>query len=129
MELGKTAQDIALNPTLLQGLTIVLIIALTYEVTRGITYLLERLAARLPARRLFFKRLQPFFQIVGYSMPAYLIIRIISPDQTSRLAMLYAAGFAIGFAAQDLLKDLIGGIVVLVDTSFQDNALRADSGS
>ncbi len=120
-------QDISLNPTFLQGLTIALIIAITYAATTGITYILEQLAERFPARRLFFKRLQPICQLVGYGIPAYIIIRIVSPDEKSLLAMLYAAGFAIGFASQDLLKDLIGGITVLVDSSFQvGDRIRVD---
>lgn len=127
MDLEKTMQDISLNPTFLDGLQILLMIAIAYAATATMTFILERLAGRFPARRLFFKRLQPFFQLIGYGIPAYLIIRILSPDQDSLMAMLYASAFAIGFAAQDLLKDLIGGIVVLVDTSFQvGDRIRVD---
>lgn len=120
-------KDISLNPTFLQGLTIVLILAAAYVGTKAITFILERLGERFTARRLFFKRLQPFFQIIGYGIPAYFVIRIVSPDQQSLMALLLSMGFAIGFAAQDLLKDLIGGIVVLIDTSFQvGDRIRVD---
>lgn len=119
MDLEKTMQDISLNPTMFQGVMIVLLIVIAYAATKIIAFILDQLAGRFPARRLFFKRLQPFFQLFGYGIPAYLIIRILSPDQQSLMALLYASALAIGFASQDLIKDLIGGIVVLADTSFQ----------
>lgn len=119
MELEKTLEGISLDVTAFDGLTIVLIIAIAYAATKAIIYTLEGLGDRYPARRLLFKRLLPVFQLVSYGVPAYLIIRILSPDQAARLSLLYAAGIAVGFAGQDLLKDLIGGIVVLGDNSFQ----------
>lgn len=118
MEL-KMTENLPIDPSFLQVLNILLIIAVAYALATVVRIVLERLSNRFAARRLFFKRLQPFFQISGYAMAAYFIIRIISPNKESLLAMLYAMGFAIGLAAQDLLKDLIGGIVVLVDASFQ----------
>ncbi len=112
-------EDISLNPTMFQGFSIVLIIIVAYAATKLITHYLERFAERFPARRLVIKRLLPVVQLVSYAVPAYLIIRILLPDQKSLQAVLYAASVGLIFAGRDMLKDLIGGIVVLVDTSFQ----------
>ncbi len=108
-----------LDTSLFKIVALVLIILGTVVLSITIRFVLERLAERFPARRLFFKRLLPVAQFGGYAVAAYFVIQIISPNKESLLAMLYASGFALGLAAQDLLKDLIGGIVVLVDTSFQ----------
>ncbi len=112
-------QDLPIDPSFLLFIKLLSVIALTYTASTAVRIVLERLAERFPARRLFFKRLQPVSQFGGYAIAAYFVIQIISPNKESLLAMLVSMGFAIGLAAQDLLKDLIGGIVVLVDTSFQ----------
>ncbi len=115
----KDLQDLPIDPSFLQFIKIILIVAATYVLSTVLRIILDKLAERFPARRLFFKRLQPLSQFGGYAIATYLIVQIISPDKTTLLTMLGAMGLAIGLAAQDLLKDLIGGIVVLVDTSFQ----------
>jgi small-conductance mechanosensitive channel len=97
----------------------IFIVACAYGVATAIAFILGRLSERLPSRRLFFKRLQPIPQIGVYAIAGYLAIKILSPEQTSLYAILGSMALALGLAAQDLLKDLIGGIVVLVDKPFQ----------
>lgn len=112
-------QDLPIDASFFKVANIVLIIAVTYILSTIIRIVLDKLAERFPARRLFFKRLQPMAQFGSYAIGVYFVIQVVSPDKDSLMAMLLSMGFAIGLAAQDLLKDLIGGIVVLVDTSFQ----------
>jgi len=103
------------------------ILAAIYGVATILTFTLERLSERFPARRFFFKKLQPIPQIGGYALAAYFIIRILSPEKESLYAMLASMALAIGLAAQDLIKDLIGGFVVLFDKSFQiGDRIRVD---
>lgn len=112
-------QDLPIDPSLSKLIYIVLIIAATYILAATLRFVLERLAERFPARRLFFKRILPVSQFGGYAIAIYFIVQIISPNKETLWAMMASMGLAIGLAAQDLLKDLIGGIVVLIDTSFQ----------
>ena len=115
----ENIQDLPIDPSLSKFISIVLIVAATYLLSTTIRVVLDKLSERFPARRLLFKRLQPISQFGGYAIAVYFIVQIVSPDRDSLMVMLGSMGLAIGLAAQDLLKDLIGGIVVLVDTSFQ----------
>ncbi len=111
--------SLSLNPTFLRVFSALLIVALIFTVSWLLTFILQRLADRFQARRLFFKGLQPIPQIGGYAVAAYVVITFLSPGRESLLAILGSVALALALAAQDLIKDLIGGIVVLVDTSFQ----------
>lgn len=117
-----------LNPTFVNVISALLIVAIIFVVSWTLTFVLQRLADRFPARRLFFKRLQPIPQIGGYAVAAYVVVTMLSPGRESLFAILGSVALALALAAQDLIKDLIGGIVVLVDTSFQiGDRIRVDS--
>jgi small-conductance mechanosensitive channel len=111
--------EISLNPAITDVLLALLIAGLAYAFATLSGFVFEALSRRLPARRLFFKRLQPLPQLGAYVIAGYLIVRIVGPDQTSLYAILGSVALALGLAAQDLVKDLLGGIVVLIDTPFQ----------
>ena len=111
--------NIPINPTFLSALQIILIAGLAYGSITIIVFILERLSDRFPARRLFFKRLQPVPQIVIYVLAVYAIIKVLGPEQESLYAILGAMALGLGLAAQDLIKDLLGGIVTLIDKPFQ----------
>ena len=72
-------QDLPLNPTFLQIFLAIFLIACAYGVATVVAFVLGRLSERFPARRLFFKRLQPIPQIGVYVIAAYLIIKILGP--------------------------------------------------
>jgi small-conductance mechanosensitive channel len=116
---SPTVPNISINPTVLEVILALGFVALAYAASAVMGFVLERLSARFPARRLFFKRLQPIPQIGVYVFAGYVLIKILSPDQSSLYAILGSMALALGLAAQSLLKDIIGGIVVLIDKSFQ----------
>jgi small-conductance mechanosensitive channel len=111
--------NISINPTTLEVIIALGIVALTYGAAALMGVVLGRLSERFPARRLFFKRLQPIPQISVYVFAGYVLIKVLSPDQSSLYAILGSMALAVGLAAQSLLKDIIGGLVVLIDKSFQ----------
>jgi small-conductance mechanosensitive channel len=97
-----------------------LVVFLAWYSVRGAIYLLERLAERSTERRLFYKRLVPIARIVFWSLAIMFIIRgIFQVDAQGLLAAAAAIGVAIGFAAQDLLKNIFGGLVIIFDQPFQ----------
>jgi small-conductance mechanosensitive channel len=121
-------QALPLNPTFLQIFLAIFLIACAYGVATVVAFVLGRLSERFPARRLLFKRLQPIPQIGVYVIATYLIIKLLGPQQTSLFAIVGSMALALGLAAQDLLKDIIGGIVVLVDKPYQiGDRIRVDS--
>ncbi len=98
----------------------ILVLLLFNFTIRGTVWVLERLAERSAQRRLFFKRLVPIVRIVLWGFAAYLIVRVIfGVTAQGLLAAAAAIGVAVGFAAQDLLKNLFGGIILVFDQPFQ----------
>lgn len=98
----------------------IIVVVLFNLLVRGSVWLLDALAERQPRRRLFYKRLVPITRIVLWIFAAYLIVRVIFQiDASSLFAAAAAIGVAVGFAAQDLIKNLFGGIILVFDQPFQ----------
>lgn len=86
---------------------------------RVITYILNALAERSTKYRIAFKGSIPIVKIVGWVIVIILIIVVIyQPSVASMLAVSASIGVAIGFASQDILKNIFGGIVILLDRPF-----------
>ncbi|HSH74185.1 MAG TPA: mechanosensitive ion channel family protein [Longimicrobiales bacterium] len=98
----------------------IIVIALFNLTIRGFVWVLDALAERNVRRRLFYKRLVPIVRIVLWVFAAYLIVSVIfQVDAQGLLAAAAAVGVAVGFAAQDLLKNLFGGLILVFDQPFQ----------
>jgi small-conductance mechanosensitive channel len=99
--------------------TVVVMVLFTYLI-KSVTWLLDTLAERSATRRLFYKKLAPIVRIVLWVFAAYLVIRVIfRVDAQGIIAAAAAVGVAVGFAAQDLLKNLFGGLILVFDQPFQ----------
>jgi len=84
-----------------------------------ITFVLNALAERSTKYRIAFKGSIPIVKIVGWVIIIFLIIVVIyKPSVASMLAVSASIGVAIGFASQDILKNIFGGIVILLDRPF-----------
>jgi small-conductance mechanosensitive channel len=102
------------------ALLAVVVVILFNVLIRGAVWLLDALAERQSRRRLFYKRLVPVTRIVLWIFAAYLIVRVIfRVDAQGFFAAAAAIGVAVGFAAQDLLKNLFGGLILVFDQPFQ----------
>ena len=98
----------------------IVVLALFRFVIRGVIWILETLAERSVRRRLTFKWLIPITRMLLWGIAAYLIVRtIFRVDAQGILAASAALGVALGFAAQDLLKNVFGGLIVVFDQPFQ----------
>ena len=87
---------------------------------RALIWILETLAERSVRRRLTFKWLVPITRMLLWGIAGYLIVRtIFRVDAQGLLAASAALGVALGFAAQDLLKNVFGGLIVVFDQPFQ----------
>lgn len=84
-----------------------------------ITFILNALAERSTKYRIAFKGSIPIVKIVGWVLIILLIIVVVyQPSVASMLAVSASIGVAIGFASQDILKNIFGGIVILLDRPF-----------
>lgn len=114
-DVGASARNFGVR-----ALAAVLILVLTFFLIKGVAFVLETLAERNAERRLLFKRLVPIVRVILWAMAFYIVLRgIFDVDAQGLFAAAAAIGVAIGFAAQDLLKNIFGGLVVLFDQSFQ----------
>lgn len=84
------------------------------------TRLLEKIGERWANLRLTIKGLVPIVRISGWTLIIYFIIAsIFQPPIETLIALTASAGIAIGFASQDILKNIFGGIMILFDRPFK----------
>ncbi|HUU27138.1 MAG TPA: mechanosensitive ion channel domain-containing protein [archaeon] len=91
-----------------------------FLVFRYLTIFLEGIAERWSGLRLLIKRLIPIVRILGWTLVIYVIIAsIFAPPIETLIAVTASVGIAVGFASQDILKNIFGGIMILFDRPFQ----------
>jgi MscS family membrane protein len=83
------------------------------------TKLFEYVAERRVRSRLSIKAAIPILRIFGWTFVIYFIVaRVFAPPIETVLALTASLGIAIGFAAQDILKNIFGGVMILLDRPF-----------
>ncbi len=89
-------------------------------IIKYVTKILESIGERWQNLRLLVKRFTPVLRISSWTFVLYFIIAaILSPPIETIVAVTASAGIAIGFASQDILKNIFGGIMILFDRPFQ----------
>lgn len=101
-------------------LAIIIILIGTYFANRFIVIILDNLSERFTNYRLGIKRMVPIVRLVIWASSFYIIIAgIIDPPLGTVLTVLASIGIAVGFAAQDILKNIFGGFMIILDRPFQ----------
>lgn len=101
-------------------LAIVIAFVLTYFLNRFVILVLDNLSERFTSYRLGIKRLVPVVRLVIWAFAIYIIIvGIIAPPLSTIITVLASVGIAVGFAAQDILKNIFGGFIIIMDRPFQ----------
>ncbi|MCB2219637.1 MAG: mechanosensitive ion channel family protein [Bacteroidetes bacterium] len=91
-----------------------------YFIIRILISLINSFAIRYPKYDFTIKRIIPIFRILAWIFVIYVIvIGIFNPPAATLFAFFTSVGVAVGFAAQDLLKNVFGGLVVMFDKPFQ----------
>ena len=89
-------------------------------VIRFVGWVFDQLAERSAQRRLFYKRLAPISRIFLWGVAGlFATLVILDVDASGLVAAGAAGGVALGFASQDILKNVFGGLIVLFDQPFQ----------
>ncbi|MBT8386143.1 MAG: mechanosensitive ion channel family protein [Ignavibacteria bacterium] len=87
---------------------------------RFVSKMLELFAERSTKYRITIKGIVPVIRIAGWALVIYIIIAgIFQPPAATLLAVIASLGIAVGFAAQDIFKNIFGGIMILLDRPFQ----------
>ena len=95
-------------------------IAIGYFIIRFLTRTIEIWSEKSPDRRVKGKAIVPVVKIICWMVIGYLIVRgIFRPPVESLIAFGASIGVAVGFAAQDILKNIFGGFVILIDRPFK----------
>ena len=103
------------------GIALSLLVILVFHfLIRAVIWVLETLAERSTARRLSFKWLIPITRMVFWAIAVFLIVNnIFQVDAQGIIAAGAALGVGIAVAAQDVLKNVLGGLTVVFDQPFQ----------
>jgi len=98
----------------------ILLLLLTWFVNNLVNRILENLSEKATGYRLFIKRLTPISRIFIWSVAIYIIIAgVIDPPFETVITIAASIGIAVGFASQDILRNIFGGIMIILDRPFQ----------
>ncbi len=98
----------------------ILLVLVTVVLVKSFTYFLDLMAERFTTYRITLKGMIPIVRIVVWLTAIYVVVvAIFHPTQESLLAFTASAGIAIGFASQDILQNIFGGILIIMDKPFQ----------
>ena len=93
------------------------VIFLAYLLIKAFVYGTERIAERRPSQRLFYKRIIPIIRIAIWVIVfSYLAFSVFGPALLPAAA---AFGVAVGFAGQEIVKNIFGGLTIIIDQPFQ----------
>lgn len=123
-QLGEDLEDVTpqalgdyLTPGRLIGVLATLAVAVggVYAITAALRFLGER----VPRARFFFNRLEPVARVAVWFVALLVVLRTLATTDGTFLAGLGSIAIALGLGAQDMIRNLLGGIVVLTDRPFQ----------
>ncbi len=98
----------------------IIILLITYGSTKLLVSVLDGFAERSTNYRLFIKRLVPVSRILIWLVAIFFVVEgVIDPPVQTLFTVLASVGLAIGFASQDILKNIFGGFMIILDRPFQ----------
>jgi small-conductance mechanosensitive channel len=96
------------------------IVALVWLGLKAIQYLATALAQKFSRYRIQITGMVPLLRIVIWVVTVYVVIvKIFNPPQATLLAMLASTGLAVGLAAQDVIRNVISGALILFEQPFR----------
>ncbi|NCA84236.1 MAG: mechanosensitive ion channel family protein [Clostridia bacterium] len=99
--------------------TIILLLIGYYLIKLSIT-ILGLVSEKSVRLRITIKSVIPVVRIIIWAIVVFAIVKgIYNPPFETVIAVTASVGIAVGFAAQDLLKNVFGGVALLIDRPFQ----------
>lgn len=100
--------------------TALLILLIIFTIIKIVGLLLEGLSERFSNQRLLIKRFIPIFRLLTWTIGIYFIITVVfSPPIETIITVSASIGIAVGFASQDILRNVFGGLMIILDRPFQ----------
>jgi small-conductance mechanosensitive channel len=95
-------------------------LGIAYFIMKLLTKLLNLFAERSARYRITVKGFIPVLRVLGWIFVVYVIIGgVIHPPAETVIAVAASIGIAVGFAAQDILRNIFGGLVIIIDRPFK----------
>jgi MscS family membrane protein len=98
----------------------IFILLLTYLFLKLLSKILNVWGELSTKRRVAIKGIIPLLRIIVWiGAISFILISVIKPPMASLMAFGASVGVAVGFASQDLLKNIFGGITIIFDRPFK----------
>lgn len=116
---ASALRDFVVNVSPLKILGAMAVLALAWLATRLLALLFERLSTRFTRHRLHLGRVYPLARLaIWIFATGFAAFRVLRPPESVVLALAASSGIAIGFGAQDLLRNAWAGGYMLFDRPF-----------
>lgn len=113
-EVGQRASNLGIKV----AFSLVLVLGAFLAIRLGLLFLNS--VSERAARYRFLKKVGPAFQVFVWASTLYVVVVwVFHPQRETLLAFMTASGVAIGFASQDMLKNLFGGLMIVLARPFQ----------
>jgi len=99
--------------------SVFLVFLAAWLLIRYATKFLDVVSQRGPRARFAVKWIEPLLRIGLWFVAAFAAFDLLSPSRETFIAAVGSVAIAIGLGAQDLIKNLIGGLVVVADRPYQ----------
>ena len=101
-------------------LVAIMLLVIGYISIRLVSRILEIFAERNARYRFLVKGFIPIVKIFGWIvLISIIIVGVFQPPAATILAFSASIGVAVGFASQDILKNIFGGITIILDRPFK----------
>ncbi len=94
-------------------------LGVAWLVIRWTSRVLETMSRRSTRARFFIKWVEPVLRIGIWFVAILICVNLLAPSRETFFAGIASLGLALGLGAQDLVKNLIGGLVVVGDRPYQ----------
>jgi small-conductance mechanosensitive channel len=105
--------------TMGKALFVAVLITATWVLLKWMRGFLDGLEKHNPRLRFFLRQVEPPLRIVIWFGALIVSAEILAPSKNAFVAALGSAALAIGLGLQDLIKNLIGGLVIVADRPYQ----------
>ena len=100
--------------------TIIIVVILTWGLIKLLDWFFKNLVKNFNRHRLKILRLQPVMKILVWTLAIYtLIITLFNPSAEAIYSLMGSSALALGFALQDIVKNIFGGLLIILDRPFQ----------
>lgn len=101
-------------------LTIVVVLILVWGFNKLLNWFFSNLVKNFNRYRLKILRIQPMVNVLVWILAIYtLILTLFKPSAETVYALMGSSALALGFAMQDILKNVFGGLLIIIDRPFQ----------